>query len=197
MTGAARSPGPGPGPGDRRSGPGDRRTGILWEIAYPVGDPAYPFGVVARPAIQLPFLCLLLLVGLLSGLGAVLLAVSGEPVGDRQDPAAAVAMVLVGLAMALIGLVVGAGREMFRQARTNGWTRPTPREEVPPLQLGTLRATGHLVAVGGVATGITAAVILVFGWDLSPVLTLVCALAPAVAILLVGTLLGRRGGATP
>ncbi|WP_256839730.1 hypothetical protein [Ornithinimicrobium faecis] len=178
---------------DGRQAGTDRGPSLLEELIHPIGDPHYPFGIVARPAIQLPVLCLLLLVGLSCGGAAVVLAVSGESVGERQDPAAAVALAVGGVAVALLGLVVGAGTEMFRQARTNGWTRPTPRQEVPPLDAGTLRGLGYLVAVGGVGTSIIAGVILVAGWDLSPLATLACGLVLALLpVALVAWRLLRR-----
>lgn len=177
--------------GRERGGP-QPPTSILEELAHPVGDPGYPFGVVARPAIQLPVLGLFLTLGALSGAAAVALAVVGGPIGQRQDPAVAVAMFCGGISLALLGLVVGAGTEMVRQVRTSGWGRPAPRDSVPPVQLGTLRGVGYLVATCGVVIGVAALVIVFARLDLSPLAIVASGLAPALLVVVLALVLARR-----
>ncbi|NLG21669.1 MAG: hypothetical protein GX555_09620 [Actinomycetales bacterium] len=173
--------------------PQERDDSLLGEVVAPLTDPDRLYRGAARPAVQLPVLVVCLLAGLFSGWVTVAIASAGEPVGEDQDPAAAVALIFAGLTLAMLGLVVGAGIEMVRQIRTTGWSRPTPREQIPRIDPGTVRGVAYLVAFGGLGTAMVAGLLVAGGWRLATVTILGYSLLPLLAAL--GVVAWRRSRA--
>lgn len=169
------------------------------EVAYPFGAPwVRSPGGWARPSIQLPVLGLLLVAGLALAAGALIVAVMAEPVGRDGDNPAAVALVLGGLALTVLGMVVGVGSVTARQVRATGWTRPTPQHQIPQMDLSTPRGVAYLVAVAGFVCAVVGGTIVFADWDLSTTAIVGYGLLPLLLLVVVPVVgvgvLGRQGG---